>query len=429
LVNSKDDHDDHGESLLSRAACTIVSPNYLAFARTLAASYLAHHPGHSFFVLIVADLDDATAFANEAFTAVMLAQIGVPDLRGAAMKYDILELNTNVKPTFMKFLLERYGLESLTYLDPDIFVYAPLEPVFQALDKGATAVLTPHMTTPVFDGRSPSEQDILYNGTYNLGFVTVRRCAESARLLDWWEQRCLELGYSEGRTGLFVDQKWMNLAPGLFEGVAILRDAGCNMAYWNLHERSLEEVGVTPVVVSPVSGRVPLRFFHFSGIVLTDPAMLSKNTDRFTLAGRPDLHALFSDYKKAVLSNKDAALESLPYGFDTLSDGTAINRLARRIYAAHAERWAGEDPFAATGRFAAFAKRLRLVKGKAAPAKTTWNDFKGKDKRVEAVHTLLKLALHLLGPVRYELLMRYLAYISVLRYQGVFLDERPGDKR
>ena len=49
--------------------------------------------------------------------------IGLEDVRGEAMKYDILELNTNVKPTFLKHLLERYGLTKLVYLDPDIFVY------------------------------------------------------------------------------------------------------------------------------------------------------------------------------------------------------------------------------------------------------------------------------------------------------------------
>jgi hypothetical protein len=417
---------------LTRAACTIVSPNYLAFARTLAASYLAHHPGHRFFVLIVADLHDPAPFAAEPFTAVLLPHLGVPNLRSVAMMYDILELNTNVKPTFMKHLLEAHSLDSLTYLDPDIFVYAPLDPVHAALAAGAAAVLTPHMTTPVFDGRSPSEQDILYNGTYNLGFLSVDRSPTSAALLNWWERRCLDLGFSEGRTGLFVDQKWMNLAPGLFDRIAILRDPGCNMAYWNLHERAL-----TPEnnVVSPVTDPTPLRFFHFSGITLTDPASLSKNTDRFTLADRPDLHQIFASYKATVLANKDPTLEALPYGYDTLSDGTAINRLARRLYAAHASHWPNQDPFDATGPFAAFARRLGLVKGKAAPPKTTWGDFNKKDRRVAAVHALLKLALRLLGPVRYELLMRYLGHITVLRNQSVFLkpDEHtpashPGDR-
>jgi hypothetical protein len=406
-------------------ACTIVSPNYLAYARTLAASYLAQHPDQRFFVLIVADLkpEDRSVFEGDAFTPVMLTEIGLKDVRGEGMKYDILELNTNVKPSFMKYLIQTYDLEKLVYLDPDIFVYSPLTPVFEALDRGATAVLTPHMTTPVNDDKLPSEQDMLYNGTYNLGFIAVRRCDEALRLLNWWEERCLEQGFSEGRTGLFVDQKWMNLAPGLFANVAILRHAGCNMAYWNLHERTLVQDGAA-YLVKGANGLEPLSFFHFSGVIVTDASVLSKNSNRFSLADRPDLQTIFGEYKAAVLANKDAAGEAMPYGFDTLTDGTTVTRLARRIYSKHQARWPGQDPFDAKGSFAAFAKNLRLLDGKAAPAKTTWKDFNPEDNRVEMVHRLLRLALRVLGPSRYELLMRYVAHIAVLRNQSVFLDDK-----
>lgn len=426
------------------AACTIASPNYLHFVRTLAASYVAQHPGQHFYVLIVADLADPTAFqVDPSFTPVMLGEIGLRDLRVEAMKYDILELNTNVKPTFLKHLSARFELDAVVYLDPDIFVYAPLEPVFSPLAEGATAVVTPHMTTPVFDGRSPAEQDLLYNGTYNLGFIAVANNAEGRRLLDWWEHRCLALGFSEGRTGLFVDQKWINLAPGLFDRVHIARDAGLNMAYWNLHERRLTSGQNGIEVKSPVSGRVPLRFFHFSGVEPTDPELLSRHTDRFTLAERPDLQHLFADYKAVVNGNHVPAAEALPYGFDRLSDGTALNRLARRLFAAHGARFTqpeghspdpssdpSSDPFDAQGAFAQFARKQGLVKGKAAPAKSTWKQFNPEDRRVQAVHRLLRWTLRTLGPNRYELLMRYLAFISVLRHQGVFLRDRrwPADR-
>ena len=418
---------------MNRAACTIISPNYLAYARTLAASYLAQHPAHRFFVLIVADLADVAGF-NEStvFEAVSLFDIGLENPRVEAMKYDILELNTNVKPTFLKFLLERYGVDQLVYLDPDIFVYAPLSPVFDALDGGASAVLTPHVTTPVFDGKSPSEQDILYNGTYNLGFIAVQR-THSAAVLDWWERRCLDLGFSEGRTGLFVDQKWMNLAPGLFPNVHISRDAGLNMAYWNLHERKLSSATISETfegasimaagykVTNAKGEAVPLRFFHFSGVVVNDPTMLSKHTDRFTLASRPDVTQLFADYKSTVQAEKMPALESVPYGFDHFSDGTTVTRLARRLFAVHQQHFSDADPFQAESSFAQFAKHRRLVKGHLAPAKSTWKEFNPRDRRVGAVHTLLRITLQLLGPHRYELLMRYLAHISVLRNQSVFL--------
>ena len=406
-------------------ACTIVSPNYLSFARTLSESYLNEHAGHRFFVLFVADLRDASLFADagvgDRFTPVSVYEIGLADVRGEAMKYDILELNTNVKPSFLKYLLRQYGLEKLVYLDPDIFVYSPLTPVFAALD-GCDAVLTPHLTAPIDDDKRPSEQDLLYNGTYNLGFFAVRAGREGERILDWWEARCLASGFSEGRTGLFVDQKWMNLAPGLFERVAILRHPGCNMAYWNLHERTLSESGSGYVV----NGTEPLCFFHFSGVVVADATMLSKHTDRYTLPGRPDLHRLFAEYKAAVVARRDAGREGIAYGFDVLTDGTAITRLARRIYAKHQARWAGFDPFEANGEFARFAKGLGLVRGKAKPKTATWKEFDPGDRRVRAVHASLKMALRVLGPDRYEVLMRYLAHISVLRNQSVFLGNLQG---
>ena len=402
--------------------CTIVSPNYLGFASTLASSYLQHHPGHRFFVLVVADLsrEQRSLFAGAAFEPVLLNEIGLQDLRDTAMRFDLLEMNTNVKPTFLKYLFERFALDHIVYLDPDIFVYAPLSPVFAALDGGASVVLTPHITSPIQDAKMPGEQDLLYNGTYNLGFVALRRCDTVARMLDWWEERCLLLGFSEGRTGLFVDQKWMNLAPGMFEDVAILRHLGCNMAYWNLHERLLSRQDSEYLV----NETEQLYFFHFSGIVLEDGASLSRHTDRFTLADRPDLQELFTEYRRVLLANRNTTLDELPYGFDRLSDGTVITRLARRIYAKHSARWKGQDPFDANCEFARFAQRLHLVAGRATSGKVTWKEFNAADRRVRAIHRGLKFALRLLGPNRYELLMRYLAHVSILRNQSVFLDER-----
>lgn len=421
------------------AACTIISPNYLPFARTLARSYRAHHPTHQFFVLIVASTTDPTPFLSPDYQTVLVRDLPLENLRREAMKFDLLELNTNVKPTLLKLLFDRHNLETLTYLDPDIFVYSPLTPVFEALAAGATTVLTPHITTPITDDKLPSEQDHLYNGTYNLGFIALRRSPEAFDLLSWWERRCLDNGFSEGRTGLFVDQKWINLAPGLFPNVHILRHPGCNMAYWNLHERRITEDSarrITGTAQAPTVNNIArLCFFHFSGITPDDPASLSKHTNRYTLADRPDLHALFAAYQSDLLTNRNPQAQAVPYGFDQLSDGTAVTRLARRIYAQRvapgtdqassafgtAKHFANQDPFDAHGPFARYARRHRLVAGKLAPAKSTWREFNPTDRRVQAVHRLLKLALRVLGPNRYELLMRYLAHIAVLRNQSTFL--------
>ncbi len=398
-------------------ACTIVSPNYLPFARTLAQSYLRHHPEQVFFVLLVADLHEKEIFDDEPFTAVLMDELSLPDIKCLAMKYDLLELNTNVKPTFMKHLLAHYGLEALVYLDPDIYVYSPLVPVFEML-KSANVVLTPHLTAPLpEDAFSPSERDHLYNGTYNLGFIAVARSSEAAQMLDWWEARCLRQGFSEGRSGLFVDQKWINLVPGMFEGIGICRDLGCNMAYWNLHERRL----IQNIGNYAVNSITPLCFFHFSGVEVDDPSMLSKNTDRFTLADRPDLTALFSHYKKEIISNRVPDKDTIPYGFDVYSNGSMVTRLQRRIFAAHEMAFDRQDPFDSKSRFYDFATRHGLLVGKREIAKSTWREFKPDDRRVQLVNRLLLITLRLLGAARYELLMRYLSFISILRNQSVFI--------
>lgn len=398
-------------------ACTIVSPNYLPYARTLAQSYLRHHPGHLFFVLIVADIHDKDIFDDEPFSTLLMDDLPLPNIKCLAMKYDILELNTNVKPTLMKYLLASNELDTLIYLDPDIYVYSALAPVFEML-QSANIVLTPHLTSPLpDDGRFPCERDLLYNGTYNLGFIAVKQSAETRRMLDWWEGRCLYNGFSEGRSGLFVDQKWINLVPGIFDQVGICRDIGCNMAYWNLSERSLTQNERENLV----NETVPLRFFHFSGIDVDDSTMLSRNSNRFALPQRPDLLSLFSNYKAAVIRNRIPTRDGIPYGFDTFSNGSTIIRMQRRIFAAHEVDFDHQDPFDAQGCFYHFARRHGLLVGQRRIAKSTWRDFNPNDLRVRLVNRLLLIVLRLLGPSRYELLMRYLSFISILRNQAVFI--------
>src|SRR5689334_8097161 len=96
-----------------RAACTIVSANYFAFARTVAESFLAQHPDETFVVLIVdCHCEAIDQVAKEAaFRVIYVEELPISDFRSIAFKYDILELNTNVKPTLLKTLLNS-GFES-----------------------------------------------------------------------------------------------------------------------------------------------------------------------------------------------------------------------------------------------------------------------------------------------------------------------------
>ena len=107
---------------------------------------------------------------------------------------------------------------------------------------------------------------------------------KTEELLAWWSERLATDCLVAPERGYFVDQRWMDFAPGLVPGFFILRDPGYNLAYWNL-------AGARPARRGnryEVDGR-PLRFFHFSGFDPERPHMLSKHQDRIQLSEQPVL--------------------------------------------------------------------------------------------------------------------------------------------
>jgi hypothetical protein len=193
---------------------TIVSPNYLAYARVLGDSVAQHAPDAEFRVLIVGRADpQVSAAVNKSGLDVIYANdLGLPDFDHLAYKFDIVEFNTALKPSFLKSLFA-LGFDRVVYLDPDIRLYSPPAPVVQALDDAQIALI-PHALAPVMDGSRPSDIDFLRTGSFNLGFIGLRRGTQTFALLDWWEERCLSQGFNDPGFGTFVDQKWLVLAMG-----------------------------------------------------------------------------------------------------------------------------------------------------------------------------------------------------------------------
>jgi hypothetical protein len=74
------------------AACTIVARNYLAHARVLAKSYLKHHPGAKFYLLVVDGLPDGGS-AGPGITLVKPDEIDLPYFFELCFKYDVTDIS------------------------------------------------------------------------------------------------------------------------------------------------------------------------------------------------------------------------------------------------------------------------------------------------------------------------------------------------
>lgn len=316
------------------AVFSIVSPNYRHFARVLMASVRRQHPDWDRFVLLVGgDGSVSTAEDDALFTTVPLESLPLPNARQFCFRYTILELNTAVKPWMFEHLFGR-GYDRVVYFDPDIVVYSPLAELDEAF-----LTLTPHLTGSIGGDDHPSERTISQAGAYNLGFLAVTRHADLPRFLAWWQQKLEHQCVVEPERGIFVDQKWMDLAPGLFPDVRILRHDGYNVAYWNLRQRRV--AGMT------VNG-APLRFFHFSGFEPEVPEMVSKHDQRLRTADTGDAAKLLADYAAALRAAGQAQLRNARYGYGAFRDGTPLPNAARIAYRQSPELQAaaGDDPFA-----------------------------------------------------------------------------------
>jgi len=309
------------------AACTVVSKNHLAYARVVCESFQRHHPGARFFVLLADRNEGEFSPEGESFELVELERLPVPDLPRFCFQYDILELNCAAKPYLLRHVLQQPGITTVLYLDSDTFVYRELAEVLDLLERHSI-VLTPHLVAAADDdGRKPGERHILESGVYNAGFLGLRNDATVERFIDWWSRRVYDKCIADVQQGLFVDQRWLDLVPGLFESVHILRDAGYNVGHWGLTHRKLEprEDGIR------VNG-VPLTLFHFSGLDVDKPEIISKHQDRFALDEVPELKPLFDDYVARVKAAGFAECQLWPYAFARFGNGVPIPRDARRLY-------------------------------------------------------------------------------------------------
>lgn len=302
---------------------TIVSNNYLHYANTMFESIKEHCP-QADLVLGLCDLVTAETDCPAADDIIALNQLDIPQLGTFIYQYSILELNTAIKPYIIELLMKR-GYRKVIYFDPDIRIFRPLDEMLALLDQH-NVLLTPHLTNLLNDDKSPSELQILQAGSYNLGFIALRTCEETLKLAKWWQEKLYKECVVDLPRNLFVDQKWMDLVPSMFEGVYINRDPSWNVAYWNLNHRHLEHQADGRYTVD---GH-PLTFFHFSGFSI-EASTLSKHQNRFNKNASTALRDLCTLYEQALVRNGIERFSRLPYAFNKFADGTPVPGAARRL--------------------------------------------------------------------------------------------------
>jgi hypothetical protein len=358
------------------AVATIIAKNCLAQARVLMNSVRRADPHVARIVLLIDDPEDYFDASKEDFAVVFSHQLGIANPEWFHFKYSILELSTAVKPFFLNWLFRSYGFDKVIYLDPDIRVYASLAGIEAALET-FNIVLTPHLTDPLEDDRQPTELQILRAGAYNLGFIALRADSEVERFLRWWQSHLYDHCTVDLLRGLFVDQRWIDLVPGMFSGVYILREPGYNAAYWNAAHRKIVQIKEHLVV-----GDQPLYFFHFSGYNPNSAERFSKHQDRLQLTDRQDLKRLCERYRHELFEHGYADCSRWPYTHARFRNGCLIPDVGRQLLDEAPELLEEiADPFSGAG-------YERIVRFWNTPVSASANGYPGVTKLAYRVYRL-----------------------------------------
>ncbi|HJQ37745.1 MAG TPA: hypothetical protein VKB93_11460, partial [Thermoanaerobaculia bacterium] len=311
---------------------SVCSINHAPFTRALVESIRRHHPSAPVVVAVV-DAPSRDAVAIDGAIVLTGREVFGSDFEYPSLKFNAAELCCAAKPQLIDYLLRHSPAQRFVYIDSDIYVFAPLRAMIARLDD-ADFVVTPHtlapFPTPEKFWETPSLGELAHAGVFNAGMFGMRRGEAPEKFIATWKGLVVGPGAFMKSQGGQAEQNAFNWVTCFTESVAVLHDTAYNVAYWNLHDRSLRYEGGGRWTVDGE----PLVAFHFSGFSPSRPWQLSNHDTRYGLYILPSV-ARLRDFYLEQLETHDRGELRTPYRFDTFPSGVRINSFMREAFREH----------------------------------------------------------------------------------------------
>jgi hypothetical protein len=234
--------------------CTIFDRNYLFQGFAL---FLSLRRTTEDFMLYVLCMDDETLeVMGQLADAQFLTPISEHDLRARFPELETHAQRTNrdqycwsCQPFAIQFLLERFALPSLTYLEADSLFFSSPQPLLDEVGWRSVSIV-PHRYSRGLDQTAKS-------GRFCVQFNLFRNDDPAREALDSWKMACLE--YRRELSMCLPGQKDLDTWPERFAPyIAVIENRGAGVAPWNVQQYRIQNEGGVPYV-----NEQPTIFYHF----------------------------------------------------------------------------------------------------------------------------------------------------------------------
>lgn len=316
-----------------KIVCTIITKNYLAYARALATSITEHNPDIKLYVLLADRIDGYFAFAKEPFELIQLEDLPEQEtIQKMCFYYTPFELCCALRGMLHNYIYEINLADLWIFLDSDILVFNSLEEIFQQLETHSI-LLTPHLLEPINQYNDALEVKMLAAGIYNAGFLAIKRSEDSKKFIEWFKSRLTYYSFQTRGEGdlkvLFADQPWLNFVPHFFNEVGFVNHPGANVAYWNLVSRNINKLNNTYYI-----NEKPILFIHFTGWNISNPENITRHfpSKRYSDQNIALWQEIGGAYKKILLNSNYEDSKHYPYAFSSFTNGKKITPEMRFFY-------------------------------------------------------------------------------------------------
>ena len=234
------------------------------------------------------------------------------DLLKAKSNRSLIEYYWTCTPALPLYLLNKLPeMESITYLDADLFFFDNPSTAFQEFGD-ASIFLTEHNYS-----RNP-ERNILRNGRFNVQFLIFRNNVTGRGALEWWKQRCIEWCYIRREDGKLGDQKYLDDWTERFPDVCVSINKGIGLAPWNIGRYLIEFRNSKLYVDDDI-----LIFYHFQDFIILKPGNYRLTYEKLPDVAKRFIYSVYIDELEASMNIIKNINTSYKYEFTNLK----INRL------------------------------------------------------------------------------------------------------